>query len=322
MIVVLVGKTASGKTTVANELCKHGYKKIVTYTTRPMRKNEKQDVDYHFISDEQFNRMIKNNEFTEYKRYNTSHGVWSYGSVVTSEQEHSPKPYVIILTPQGLRDLSKKMSRYIAFYLNVGLESQLERLKKRGDEEQQIIKRLENDAKDFENVLDIVDCNLYVDNGISSPQIIANMIANIVLTQKTSDVLMARHFNFIKAYSEESRNKQELTAYFNNKKVKRDENADAELCFRQRIEELQEERIHLLDRIDSINKAIRQEYDNYVDMANKYMIEPRERFIGLPTVTKTPKPIIKIRYKGVSKPFEMADFSTHDSLIEGEEEND
>ena len=120
MIIVLVGKTASGKTTVANELCKnHGYKRIITYTTRPMRENEVQDVDYHFISDEQFNKMVKNNEFTEYKRYNTAHGVWSYGSVITSEQELSDDCYVIILTPQGLRDLSKKMPRYIAFYLNV-----------------------------------------------------------------------------------------------------------------------------------------------------------------------------------------------------------
>ena len=69
MIIVLVGKTASGKTTVANELCKnHGYKRIITYTTRPMRENEIQDVDYHFISDEQFNEMVENNEFTEYKR--------------------------------------------------------------------------------------------------------------------------------------------------------------------------------------------------------------------------------------------------------------
>lgn len=301
MIVVLVGKTASGKTTIANELCKHGYKRIITYTTRPRRENEKQDVDYHFISDEQFNEMIKNNEFTEYKRYNTSHGVWSYGSVVTSEQERSPKPYVIILTPQGLRDLSKRMSRYIAFYLNVGLESQLKRLKKRGDEEQQIIKRLENDAKDFENVLDIVDYNFYVDNGTSSPQRIANMIANFMLDLRMSDSLMERHFNLMVAHSRDNRAKQELTVYLNGKKVKRDEDnspADAELCFRQRIEELQEERICLLDQIDSINKAIRQEYDNYADMANKYIIEPRERLVSLPTVTKTPKPIIKVRYKG------------------------
>ena len=206
MIIVLVGKTASGKTTVANELCKnHGYKRIITYTTRPMRENEVQDVDYHFISDEQFNRMVENNEFTEYKRYNTAHGVWSYGSVITSEQELSDDCYVIILTPQGLRDLSKKMSRYIAFYLNVSFESQLERLKKRADEEQQIIKRLENDDKDFENVLDIVDYNFYTNNTFSSPQGIASMIITFMSDQKMVGVLTTRHFNLSIAHDENNR---------------------------------------------------------------------------------------------------------------------
>ena len=195
MIIVLVGKTASGKTTVANELCKHGYKRIITYTTRPMRENETQDVDYHFISDEQFNKMVENNEFTEYKRYNTAHGVWSYGSVVTSEQELSDDCYVIILTPQGLRDLSKKISRYIAFYLNVSLESQLERLRKRGDEEQQIIKRLINDDKDFENVLDIVDNGFFTDGTFSSPQDVVYMIETFMSDQKMISVLTMRHFN-------------------------------------------------------------------------------------------------------------------------------
>lgn len=206
MIIVLVGKTASGKTTVANELCKnHGYKRIITYTTRPMRENEEQDVDYHFISDEQFNEMVENNEFTEYKRYDTAHGVWSYGSVITSEQELSDDCYVIILTPQGLRDLSKKMLRYIAFYLNVRFESQLERLKKRGDEEQQIIKRLINDAKDFENVLDIVDYNFYTDDTFSSPQGVASMITTFMLNQKMIDALIMRHFNLSMAHDENNR---------------------------------------------------------------------------------------------------------------------
>lgn len=301
MIIVLVGKTASGKTTVANYLCRNKrYKRIITYTTRPMRDNERQDVDYHFISDEQFNRMVENNEFTEYKRYNTSHGVWSYGSVVTSEQELSSNYYVIILTPQGLRDLSKSTSRYIAFYLNVGLESQLERLKKRGDEEQQIIKRLKNDAKDFENVLDIVDYNFYADNKNSSPQGISNMITNFMLDPKMSDALMTRHFNLMMAHDADRKANKDLKDYFDEKKL--EENRDkppvnAELCFRQRIEELQEERIHLLDQIDLINKEIRKKYDKYVDMGNKYTIELRESLIGFPTVTKTPKPIIKITEK-------------------------
>ena len=215
MIIVLVGKTASGKTTVANELCKyHYYKRIITYTTRPMRENEVQDVDYHFISDEQFNKMVENNEFTEYKRYNTAHGVWSYGSVITSEQELSDDCYVIVLTPQGLRDLSKRASRYIAFYLNVSFESQLERLKKRGDEEQQIIKRLQNDAKDFENVLNIVDYSFRTD--ISSPQKVANMILNFI-SDPITDRLMKRHFNLLLAYDEDNIAKQKLIEYFNEK---------------------------------------------------------------------------------------------------------
>lgn len=216
MIIVLVGKTASGKTTIANELCKnHGYKRIITYTTRPMRENEVQDVDYHFISDEQFNRMVENNEFTEYKRYNTAHGVWSYGSVITSEQELSDDCYVIILTPQGLRDLSKKMSQYIAFYLNISFESQLERLKKRGDEEQQIIKRLQNDAKDFENVLDIVDYSFCTD--ISLPQEVANAISNFISASIT-DKLMERHFNLLLVYNRDNIAKQKLIEYFNKRK--------------------------------------------------------------------------------------------------------
>ena len=216
MIVVLVGKTASGKTTVANELCKHhGYKRIITYTTRPMRENEVQDVDYHFISDEQFNKMVENNEFTEYKRYNTVHGVWSYGSIITLEQEYSDDCYVIILTPQGLRDLSRKMSRYIAFYLNVSFKSQLERLKKRGDEEQQIIKRLKNDAKDFENVLDIVDYSFCTD--ISLPQEVANAILNFISSSIT-DKLMERHFNLLIVYNRDNITKQKLIEFFNKEK--------------------------------------------------------------------------------------------------------
>ena len=220
MIIVLVGKTASGKTTVANELCKHhGYKRIVTYTTRPMRENEVQDVDYHFISDEQFNKMVENNEFTEYKRYNTAHGVWSYGSIITLEQEYSDDCYVIILTPQGLKDLSKKISRYIAFYLNVDFKTQLERLKKRGDEEQQIIKRLKNDAKDFKNVVDIVDYSFCTD--ISSPQRIADAISSFISVSIT-DKIMERHFNLLLVYNSDNIANQKLIEYLNEKNKKKE----------------------------------------------------------------------------------------------------
>ena len=104
--------------------------------------------------------------------------------------------------------------RIMSKYLDVDFESQLERLKKRGDEEQQIIKRLKNDDKDFENVLDIVDYSFYTD--ISSPQRVANMISNFI-SDSITDRLMERHFNLLLAYDCDNISKQKLIEYFNEK---------------------------------------------------------------------------------------------------------
>ena len=44
-MVIILGRTCSGKDTVVNKLInQHGFKKVVTSTTRPMRKGEKQDI--------------------------------------------------------------------------------------------------------------------------------------------------------------------------------------------------------------------------------------------------------------------------------------
>ena len=63
-ILIICGKTASGKNAVVNELVKkHGYHQVVTYATRPMRKGEKQDITYHFISDKEFKQKIEEGFF-------------------------------------------------------------------------------------------------------------------------------------------------------------------------------------------------------------------------------------------------------------------
>ena len=63
--IVLVGQTNSGKTTVAKLLEAYGYKRIVTYTTRPKRQGERNGIDYNFVTDEKFKSMIKNGDFAE-----------------------------------------------------------------------------------------------------------------------------------------------------------------------------------------------------------------------------------------------------------------
>ena len=50
-ILLLVGKTCSGKDTIQNELIKRGMEPVVSYTTRPPRHGEVDDKTYHFISE-------------------------------------------------------------------------------------------------------------------------------------------------------------------------------------------------------------------------------------------------------------------------------
>lgn len=77
IILCLIGKSASGKTFVRDRLVKeHGYKSLVTFTSRPPRKGEKQDITYHFIPQEDFEQKIEEGFFAEWKKYDTEQGVW------------------------------------------------------------------------------------------------------------------------------------------------------------------------------------------------------------------------------------------------------
>ena len=60
IILCFIGKSASGKTFVRDKLVKeHGYKSLVTFTSRLPRKNEKQDITYHLFLNKILNRKLK-----------------------------------------------------------------------------------------------------------------------------------------------------------------------------------------------------------------------------------------------------------------------
>lgn len=144
-MIILIGPSASGKTEIAKALIKDfNFEKFVTTTTRKMRLGETQDVDYHFISKEEFLAKIENNEFIETVQYNDNF----YGTYKKEIGENK----VIILEPNGLEAfLSLNEKNILTFFINCDLKTRQKRMKLRGDNPVDIEKRLLNDDKYFEN---------------------------------------------------------------------------------------------------------------------------------------------------------------------------
>lgn len=102
MRIVLSGETGAGKDYILNYLVNnYGFEKIVTTTTRPMRKGEIDGVTYNYVTDEEFKQKIENNEFLEYISYDTVYGKWFYGTDKKSVLKTN-KDTVIILDAEGL----------------------------------------------------------------------------------------------------------------------------------------------------------------------------------------------------------------------------
>jgi len=142
-MIILCGASASGKSEICKSLCYNfGYVKFVTTTTRAKRVGELDGVDYNFISLEEFENKINNNEFIEYVRYNDNY----YGT----EKKSIGDNVVLIIEPNGLRKFMQLNDpRIISFFLicdeNVRKQRMINRLDKKAD----IEKRIKNDRINF-----------------------------------------------------------------------------------------------------------------------------------------------------------------------------
>lgn len=164
MAIIIFGKTASGKSRIVDELVKQGYKKIVTTTTRPARKGEIDGVDYNFISEEEFEQFINTRYFAEWKKYDTAEGVWYYGSPL-DEISRSNNKSIVILTPDGYRDIKDELDDHIAIYIYANNKTIRSRLSKRGDKKEEADRRIKQDNEDFKNVEILADRIFYNNDG-------------------------------------------------------------------------------------------------------------------------------------------------------------
>ena len=171
-MLAILGVTASGKDTIVQKLInEYGYKHIVAYTTRPMRRGEKQGINYHFISEKDFLDKVNSGFFAEYRKYETVHGIWYYGTSANDMDSPDFKT-VAILTPSSYLEIKKNLNNVFGVYMYCSDETRMERLKKRGDNLREIQRRLDEDKKDFSNVFAITDISVINDNGANISELV------------------------------------------------------------------------------------------------------------------------------------------------------
>ena len=142
-MIVLTGASASGKTVTALDLQRrHGLVKAITTTTREKRVGETNGVEYFFISKEEFEKRLKENKFVEHSLYNGNF----YGCGVDQISDNK----IVVLDPNGLHSFLKLKNKNIVSFLLVADEkTRKSRMESRGDKDENIKQRIENDVVDF-----------------------------------------------------------------------------------------------------------------------------------------------------------------------------
>lgn len=154
MIFCLIGQSSSGKSTIEKRLNEMGIKRVISYTTRTMRKNENNGVDYHFIDEHTFKSMEQDGKFAEVARYRE----WWYG-LSLEDIDYENQDYIVVVTVHGYTELLKVVGKenIIGVHIKVEERERIIRQLQRGDMLDEVIRRIHADRIDFEEVEEICD---------------------------------------------------------------------------------------------------------------------------------------------------------------------
>ncbi len=149
-ILVLSGPSGAGKSTIIHHASSHigEYYFSVSTTTREPRDGEKEGIDYHFVTHEEFEDGIKAGEFLEYA---TVHGNY-YGTSLKPVNNALKEGKLVIfdIDVQGHRLVRAKMGSYVtsAFITPPTLKELEKRLYARCTDDTKVIERRVNNAKE------------------------------------------------------------------------------------------------------------------------------------------------------------------------------
>jgi guanylate kinase len=110
-IFYIMGKSASGKDKIYGYLSENqelALKKLILYTTRPIRAEEENGKQYYFVDEKKYKEFKKSGTVIEARTYKTVHGLWTYFTADDGQVKLDEGDYLGI----GTLESYKKMKKY------------------------------------------------------------------------------------------------------------------------------------------------------------------------------------------------------------------
>ena len=154
---VVAAASGTGKTTVCREAIERNRERggspiefSISHTTRPRRSGEVEGVDYHFVSVQEFRRLVAADAFLEWAVYNESHYGTSWRAI--EEPLANGTDVLLEIEIQGASQVrARRADARFLFLLPPSMGALAERLRVRGtDTPDQIAGRLERARRELE----------------------------------------------------------------------------------------------------------------------------------------------------------------------------
>jgi len=142
LVYIISAPSGSGKSTLVNELLKsvHDLDFSISYTTRAPRGSETNGKQYYFVSRPEFEKMIRDGDFLEHAEFDGNY----YGTSgrFLREAEQDGRDLLLDIDVQGAAQIQQKIPDATSiFILPPDRKTLEERLRKRGEDREEVIER-------------------------------------------------------------------------------------------------------------------------------------------------------------------------------------
>lgn len=171
-IYIISGPSGAGKSTVLGRVLQNHDRAFfsISATTRTPRAGELDGVNYHFVTRDEFERMLANNELLEHTEYVGNY----YGTPIKPIYERSEQGYDVFLDVEvdGKQQVSEKIPEAVSIFISPpNIETLEKRLRDRKtDSEEKIISRLNTAREEMKlaNTYDHIIINDELDSAVAA----------------------------------------------------------------------------------------------------------------------------------------------------------